>query len=104
MTLNLKINLGSLKTIQNEPLFYNQIFLDTDKHRLQNKIYFHINNLKQVIKPYHMNKTHFSKYIYPLNINNLDLLINFFHRVFNVFHKERPTATELLSDPIFSLN
>ena len=81
----------------------NKIFLDTDKHRLQNKIYFHINNLKQVIKPYHMNKTHFSKYIYPLNINNLDLLINFFHRVFNVFHKERPTATELLSDPIFSL-
>ena len=78
-----------------------KIFRNSDKKTLYNQIEKELDSLESKLIPYSLkNESDIKKYLYPLK--NIQILINFFKKIFIINYNDRPNSFQLLQDPIFT--
>lgn len=77
-----------------------QIFMNTDLNKLKIQIENGITNLDNIFIPNNCNEQEKRLYLYPLN--NIDLIKDFFRKIFIIDINKRPNTTQLLKHKLFN--
>ena len=77
-----------------------QIFMNTDLNKLKIQIENGITNLDNIFIPNNCNEQEKRLYLYPLN--NIDLIKDFFIKIFIIDINKRPNTTQLLKHKLFN--